>query len=1685
MTDIKEALVELAKLISLFDESGTLDFEWFGDPLVKGVDGLAERRDHFGKLIQALAGKDPGASPTYDAKHVWETLLGEPVELGFAWTKPEHPLALGFGAKAGFTVAQQQLAIGALIGLLRVSQNGQHAQLDHDLGRIGFSGQLPVPPFLTAAQVGGEVLATNIGQSQLTLGVSDPTGSCTLTPIQHSSTLHWDFARQGIFVICAWLRNEGTKPAANEVVARLAKHLLPLFVGGETIKPFPLFDGHVPDRLGKEPNFGPWAESMMAGNGAGAMTALWHLRALVTGNEDKSLFGGSCFIPLHELPNAPGTIDQQGLLAGVSSMVLPNLSANPAPGVYLGAIWDNPPSEFKLVLRVIGNGGDASVEILRVAKGQNNAWSVSATEPTFNTFASVVNAGLPSSAAPYIKVVGQDASHIEFALGEGLLDFASPFDSATWALSVRVKVLSAPRVELVLGLGPKGGSPLVQITLGGTPPVDVVAPRPSAVLALLGPVTHATIVAAIGELFDDMLPSWSAPPKAPSHEVLLAMLHAAAATNQLKFDIGPLAVGLESVTNKLALTVNLKITGLEPDDSLPITIGGVEIGMTLALTPTVDIEAISFGLLDMRMGELGLGGTIGKMLPDLREAPGFDLKLGGSSSGITLAGKGAIPIQTTIGPFELSTLRFEFDNASLEVGVDGQFSLGGVVIAPYGLGVTIPFKANGKFGLHLDGLGLSFDASGLTMTGMFAKVNDDFLGAAVLGVFDLFELSAIGGYTDIKDGKGGSTPSLFVFASLEAPLGGPPYLFITGLAGGFGFNRRLAKVTRVSDHPLLKVMKGQAIDTKDMIGSLTKLGEQFLPELGEWWIAAGVQFTSFGFIAGKLLAVLAVGKSFRFELIGSAAFGIDPIAYFEIDFGAFIDAESFLVRADISPNSYLIHPDIFSLHGSFALGVWYGGEHAGDFVFSIGGFHPYYPVPAHYPPDLDRVSVKAVVFGWVHFEVSAYFALTPRALMAGAAISLWAEFAGISAGLDVWVDVLIQWDPFFIYGRMGVAVWFVFLGRHEISVSLELWTPELGGIATIDLAIVSFDIEFGAALSYPSLKFFQFVDSQLGIPAKAKAGGGAVVSTFAVDDEPGLLKLDVLWGRSVVLEREDEGQEGLDPKQPIKIGPEFGLVLRSRIPAGPATDSVQVNGHTISIKGELDFPLCNLSDRDSTLTFNIPGAGQSVVARQPVIRSFPAAQFGDDFEGAQADSSNARQVAAEEGNKEVRFLGVEGIALHFHPKKLPVNDWVIQSTEEPSTDEERYPLPLDTVAAGKGLSPKRWSQLGALRKTLLGHTSRLASVRALDSITAGLAKVGASTKSSTPKVWMVELPRALRPTRVAGKLAATAERVPVPTSPVRLAALAVVEIEIIEPTRAQSERVARHTRGNIRLDRMQLSSSAARTQVAKLSGKALLDIQRAGVAVAAGKVVLLEPPGGRLRGRVVVSGNQTVRVVFVSRFGRPVGDAFVSGNGQLAIPRGADSLLIFGEGNDAPALGHPAVAREVVGVDQDSVLTTIGSRSFAARGCTIVGNGLLRARPAVLDVIAGRELLRCSTHVTLSFPALPADASAIVLVRARSATPAAIEDQLAWASVDAKLRPAESVVQPGRLALVFNVEAPTPWTFEAEVQSDWEFLGIAACPRSVAASLAALDADPTWDLVDDRWTSVRDATSTIRLELSQ
>ena len=358
------------------------------------------------------------------------------------------------------------------------------------------------------------------------------------------------------------------------------------------------------------------------------------------------------------------------------------------------------------------------------------------------------------------------------------------------------------------------------------------------------------------------------------------------------------------------------------------------------------------------------------------------------------------------------------------------------------------------------------------------------------------------------------------------------------------------------------------------------------------------------------------GREFVFHLLGLAAFSIKPLAYFEIGIEIEADSEGFRLKAGISPNSYLIHPDIFSLQGDLGLYVFWGRDHAGDFMLSIGGYHPLYSKPAHYP-ELNRVAVKAQL-GIARLSIECFFAATPQALMAGAKVSLSAEFAGIGCGIDIYFDVLIVWDPFFIRGRMGVALWFEFFGRHEISVALDIWTPDFGGVATVDLALVSFEVDFGEELDKPPPPpLHEFFTERLGVPATPWNDDGAKVATFNTADRAGLVRIDFLHGRNSKDEQpKSSAQEGITQTKPVPVAPEFAFAVRTRLPIDEFVEITESSPPPpASLLGVVNLPLCKEFNLVSTLKVKatqLSNAANTIgkARRVRLVDSFPTATFG-------------------------------------------------------------------------------------------------------------------------------------------------------------------------------------------------------------------------------------------------------------------------------------------------------------------------------------------------------------------------------------------------------------------------------------------------------------------------------------------
>jgi hypothetical protein len=479
-----------------------------------------------------------------------------------------------------------------------------------------------------------------------------------------------------------------------------------------------------------------------------------------------------------------------------------------------------------------------------------------------------------------------------------------------------------------------------------------------------------------------------------------------------------------------------------------------------------------------------------------------------------------LPLPTTQVPKPTPT--------TLKLGLDAIFKLGGVTIAPQGLGVAIPLDKlgePGKWEPTLDGLGLAFDQAGVTLAGMLARTNTGFLGQATIKAYQ-FQLGAFAAYDKVipADAKlpADEVASLAVFGVLRMTLGGPPFFVVTGVAAGFGVNRsfdRPRKTEQLKDNPLLITMQGNA--PLDLPGFRAKLPAK----VGAFWLAGGVKFVSYGFILGDALLYILLDDGFELGLLALARMGIPELLQINlaIEAGMSFRGEPTLYAKAALYDSWLLHKDC-KITGGFALQVW---PRDGDAVVTIGGYHPAFKRPERYP-EVERLGFRWALGDTIVIKGGCYFAMTPREAMGGGRLEVEGRWGPLSAGFYAGVDGLIRWDPFYFDVNIEVGVWGavdLWFGklRFSLGVGLHIWGPPVGGRAKLDLGVFSIDIPFGdpAPLERPALPVARYLRDHLHIALPPGTGdtAGSVVwpaQQLAVTggDAKRPLRLAILRGRA-------------------------------------------------------------------------------------------------------------------------------------------------------------------------------------------------------------------------------------------------------------------------------------------------------------------------------------------------------------------------------------------------------------------------------------------------------------------------------------------------------------------------------------------------------------------------------------------
>jgi hypothetical protein len=450
-------------------------------------------------------------------------------------------------------------------------------------------------------------------------------------------------------------------------------------------------------------------------------------------------------------------------------------------------------------------------------------------------------------------------------------------------------------------------------------------------------------------------------------------------------------------------------------------------------------------------------------------SPALAVQDHGTGVAVTLqAGQGDgpwfLPIQRAFGPVYLEQVglgvayRQNLTPRQLEMVslyLDGQVSLLGLTAAVEKLRlsyhVSRPLFSPLSWEVDVDGFAIAASFGPLTLAGGLVKFPLDapLSGVEYLGMLQIgyatYRVDLFGGYAHPTAPGGEEFASFFAFGVLHAPIGGPPAFFVTGIAVGFGINRALHTPTidEVGSHPFMQALRAFGPAPEPM-RQLQDMRAIVPASRGEYWVAAGLSFTSFVLITGEILVTVQFGDGLEIAVLGLArALLPTPVltlVSIELALLARFSTKEglLLVQAQLTENSWLLDKSV-RLTGGFAFETWWKGPNAGQFVITVGGYHPRFHHDGY--PEVPRVGLRWQPVSNIKVEGGVYFALCSEAIMAGASMHVAAHLGPAHASLDFGGDGIVFFDPFFfdidVYAeaRVGITIWLLF-GSIDIDVSL-------------------------------------------------------------------------------------------------------------------------------------------------------------------------------------------------------------------------------------------------------------------------------------------------------------------------------------------------------------------------------------------------------------------------------------------------------------------------------------------------------------------------------------------------------------------------------------------------------------------------------------------------------------------------
>ena len=235
-------------------------------------------------------------------------------------------------------------------------------------------------------------------------------------------------------------------------------------------------------------------------------------------------------------------------------------------------------------------------------------------------------------------------------------------------------------------------------------------------------------------------------------------------------------------------------------------------------------------------------------------------------------------LQKSIGPISFERIGVMYKDSSLLFLLDASLSFAGLTLSLDGLSIGSPLSPFAPT-FDLKGIGVDYSKGPIEIGGSFLRSKatdpvakttyDAYNGVAVIRTAEL-TLSALGSYVEI-----GGYPSLFLYAVLDYPLGGPAFFFVTGLTAGFGYNRALIvpPIEQVVQFPLITAAMSKT-PTPSNADGFTKILNDLLvyvpPQTGSLFFAIGIKSTSFKMVDAFALLAVAFGDPFEVDVLGLA-----------------------------------------------------------------------------------------------------------------------------------------------------------------------------------------------------------------------------------------------------------------------------------------------------------------------------------------------------------------------------------------------------------------------------------------------------------------------------------------------------------------------------------------------------------------------------------------------------------------------------------------------------------------------------------------------------------------------------------------------------------------------------------------------------------------------------------------------